>query len=271
MDEYLKRIEVRKIEENSETLSYRINHIDPSVLNALRRTIISDTQTVAIHWVYIRENETVMADEILAHRIGLIPVIAHPSIISPIEKNNIFNPDTDLTDENSIFMELAVENKTDKILSVYSDDIKIGSSKNIQLKSKVFITRLAPHKRIECRLYAILGTGRDHSKWMPTSVCYYRCIKQIELKDPSRAQEIKKYFRDGFSVDENGPQVDEDKLLVNMDVLKKHPDIVNIQTKEDSFLFEIETISESPKEIVKRGFAALRENLKELETAANRE
>lgn len=269
MDAYLDRVEMRMVEENAETLSYRINHIDPSVLNAVRRTIISDIPTVAINWVFIRENETVMADEVLSHRLGLVPIICDPSEIEPVKRESNFNPATDLTEENSIAMSLVVANTSKKILPVYSNDIRIESDAKVQVKKNVLITRLAPNKRIECKLFAILGTGRDHSKWMPTAVCYYRYIRKLTLKDPTKAEEIKKYFREGFTVTDKGAQIDEDKLLVNMDVLKTHSDSVSIHTETDSFLFEIETISEPPKSILKRGLHALHSKLEEIEAAAN--
>ncbi|KAH9385212.1 uncharacterized protein NEMAJ01_0108 [Nematocida major] len=268
MEAYLSDIEVRKVEDTPEMLSYRINNIDPSVLNAIRRTIISDTPTVAIHWVCIKENETVMADEILAHRIGLIPVTASPHILKPVEKKEDFSPISDLTTEDSICMDLVVSNTTNKILPVYSDSIKVQGAANVSVKKRVLITRLAPNKKIECKLFAILGTGREHSKWMPTSACYYRCIKKIHVKDASKAHEMKKYFRDGFLLGEDGPKIDEDRVLVNTDVQKKYPDAISISTQENSFLFEIETITESPVDIIARGLGVLQSKLKALQAAA---
>lgn len=270
MDKYLNRVEIHKVEESPEILSYRINHIDPSILNAVRRTIISDVPTVAIHWVFIRENETVMADEILAHRLGLVPVICNPSVIAPVEKSESFDPTVDLTEKNSVFMDLVITNTSNEILPVYSDSITLHTKLDVQVKKNVLITRLAPKKRIECKMFAILGTGRDHSKWMPTSACYYRCIRKLTLKDPARAEELKKYFREGFTLTKDGPKIDEDRLLVNMDILKAHPDAVDIHTENDSFFFEIETISEAPRNILKRGFAVLYSKLEEIEAAANR-
>ncbi|KAI5168083.1 DNA-directed RNA polymerases I and III subunit RPAC1 [Nematocida sp. AWRm79] len=269
MEAYLSRIEARKVEEQSEILSYRINHIDPSVLNAIRRTIISDVPTVAIHWVYIRENETVMADEILSHRLGLIPIIADAEDFERVVKTPELDPFTELTDKNSIQMKLVITNNTDKILTVRSNDIKILSKTNAAIKQNVIITRLVPGKKIECRLFAIIGTGREHSKWMPTSVCYYRTIKKLEMKDPSKAAEIQKYFRDGFSVRNGQAIVDEDKLLVNMDIEKKYPNEIKIHTENDSFLFEIEGITASPKTILKKGIRIIKDKLKELKMATD--
>ncbi len=50
--------------------------VDASVANALRRIMIGEVPTMAVENVYIYNNTSVMHDEILAHRLGLIPILA---------------------------------------------------------------------------------------------------------------------------------------------------------------------------------------------------
>ena len=53
---------------------------DPSIANALRRILLSEIPTVAIEKVFIENNTSVMQDEVLAHRLGLIPIKVNPKL-----------------------------------------------------------------------------------------------------------------------------------------------------------------------------------------------
>ncbi|CAM9322530.1 unnamed protein product [Ectocarpus sp. 12 AP-2014] len=52
--------------------------VDASIANALRRILLAEVATVAIEHVYMFMNSSIIHDEILAHRLGLIPIMANP-------------------------------------------------------------------------------------------------------------------------------------------------------------------------------------------------
>jgi len=50
--------------------------VEPPVVNAIRRILLSEIPTMAIETVNILQNTSIIPDEVLAHRLGLIPIIA---------------------------------------------------------------------------------------------------------------------------------------------------------------------------------------------------
>jgi DNA-directed RNA polymerase II subunit RPB3 len=68
-------ITVDEVREDS--ISFVLKDTDDSVSNALRRVILAEVPTIAIDFVEIEANTSVLNDEFLAHRLGLIPLISH--------------------------------------------------------------------------------------------------------------------------------------------------------------------------------------------------
>ena len=53
--------------------------VDAAIANAFRRILLAEVPTMAIEDVYIWNNTSVIQDEVLAHRLGLIPIKADPA------------------------------------------------------------------------------------------------------------------------------------------------------------------------------------------------
>lgn len=82
-----------------------IQGLDAPVANAIRRILISEIPIMAIDRAIIYQNTSIMHDEILAHRLGLLPILADPDQFIMKEASDEYD------EKNSIKMTLKVECK----------------------------------------------------------------------------------------------------------------------------------------------------------------
>lgn len=66
------QVSVRELEENQ--MQFEVRDTDCSTANSLRRVMIGEVVTMAIDLVTFEENTSVINDEIIAHRLGLVPI-----------------------------------------------------------------------------------------------------------------------------------------------------------------------------------------------------
>uniref|UniRef100_A0A4X2KC14 DNA-directed RNA polymerases I and III subunit RPAC1 n=1 Tax=Vombatus ursinus TaxID=29139 RepID=A0A4X2KC14_VOMUR len=72
------RVDVVHMDENS--LEFDMVGIDAAIANAFRRILLAEVPTMAVEKVFVYNNTSIVQDEILAHRLGLIPIRADPRL-----------------------------------------------------------------------------------------------------------------------------------------------------------------------------------------------
>jgi DNA-directed RNA polymerase I and III subunit RPAC1 len=72
------KIEIQSLDE--EEMVFDMIGIDPAIANAFRRILLSEVPTMAIEKVFILNNTSMIQDEMLSHRLGLIPIKADPRL-----------------------------------------------------------------------------------------------------------------------------------------------------------------------------------------------
>lgn len=97
-------------------------YINLFLANALRRIMIAEIPTIAIEKVNLYQNTSLLADEVLCHRLGLIPLKIDPSLIE--EKL----PDEEYNDKNHIkfFLHKKCVKQGDRLLNetIYAEDLE---------------------------------------------------------------------------------------------------------------------------------------------------
>ena len=141
--------------------------IDRVYANALRRFAISEVPCMAIDEIVIHDNSSVLYDEILAHRLGLIP------LTTDLE-GYILSQDCDCktslgcTKCRVLLVLDAVA--TDEVKTIYSGDLVSEDTRVKPYVDNIPIIKLAPSQKIKLEAYAKLGKGRHHAKWQPVTI-----------------------------------------------------------------------------------------------------
>lgn len=89
-------MDIKIISLDDEEAIFDVIGIDPPLANALRRILISEIPTIAIDVVNLYQNTSVIPDEVLCHRLGLIPILANANDFEYKKENEEFNENNSL-------------------------------------------------------------------------------------------------------------------------------------------------------------------------------
>jgi DNA-directed RNA polymerase I and III subunit RPAC1 len=86
--------------------------IDASIANAFRRILLSEIPTLAIETVYITNNTSIVQDEVLASRLGLVPLKGGKEgikLMTKVKKTGEDGVESVLSDYNTVVLQLDIE------------------------------------------------------------------------------------------------------------------------------------------------------------------
>jgi len=139
--------------------------------------MVAEVPVMAIDDVIIIENNSVLYDEVIAHRLGLIPLKTDlDAFVLPEECD--CKSELGCSKCRASFT-LEVES-VDEPVMVYSSDLK-GDSTVVPVSGVIPIVKLGPGQRLKLELYAKLGRGLEHAKWQPVSACAYKYLPSVTL------------------------------------------------------------------------------------------
>jgi DNA-directed RNA polymerase subunit D len=187
---------VEVVEKSDNKIVAKFNNIPRQYVNALRRLAISEVPTLAIDDVVILENSSVMHDEAVAHRLGLIPLRTDPGrFVMPHECDC---GSTLGCAKCRVLLVLDAE-ATDKTKVVTSGEMVSEDEMVKPVSRDIPIVVLAPSQKLKFEAYARLGIGKQHAKWQPTSAAVVKDGKDeseivlvIETNGALTAEEILK-------------------------------------------------------------------------------
>lgn len=180
------------LEHRDDFLKVLLEETEPSFANALRRVLLSDVPKMAIEDVEFhlgpiraedgKEYESVapLFDEIISHRLGLIPIPTDLSLYTPREKCPACHGEG--CPNCTIIYSL---NKRGPGLVTSGDLEPIGDPKLRPKDAAIPIVKLGEGQAMLVYATAVLGTGRDHAKWQATHGVGYRYYPTLRVGSKS--------------------------------------------------------------------------------------
>ena len=242
---------------DSDTLKFVVSGCNSSFVNAIRRTILSEVETVSFNIddyensdLKVIKNTSSLHNEFLLHRLGQIPV--------NILDVDGFNPD------NYKFI-LKKQNTTNKLINVTTADFKVMNLEtgkeedtlkffppNEGTGDNILIITLKNNptgdgEEINVEGKCSKGVGKENSRFSPVS-----CVVFTNKKDPVKAQEA---FEQMIKSLEEAPSADDLKVLARRFDIEESERFFVVDENGDpnTFDFMIETIGIIPPgEIFKR-------------------
>jgi DNA-directed RNA polymerase I and III subunit RPAC1 len=94
LDELMSKLKIQVTNLTEEVIEFDLVGVDAAIANALRRILLAEVPTVAIEHVWIAINSSIIQDEVLAHRVGLIPIKVDPSKLDYVVNEEETDRDT---------------------------------------------------------------------------------------------------------------------------------------------------------------------------------
>lgn len=158
-----------KLVENQEKknrLIFSLKGVDTAYANTLRRIMGFEVPVMAIEDVEFRKNTSILYDEMIAHRLGLIP------LSTDLKSYNMMS-ECKCKGAGCASCTVKLILKVQGPCTVYASDIKSKDPEIKPIYGKMPIVKLLEGQELEFEATAVLGQGKEHSKWA-TGLVYYK-------------------------------------------------------------------------------------------------
>jgi len=256
-------MEIRVLENNKDQgkLSFILKDSNPVFANTLRRLMIDEVPTMAIDEIKFSKNNSILYDEMIAHRLGLVP------LKTDLKSYNI--PDECKCEGKGCNRcQLKMVLKTaNKVGVVYASEVKSKDPAVKPFHADMPIVKLLKGQALELEATAVLGKGKNHVKWSPCHVYYkYRPIIEItgDVKNPEAVIEID--HNNIFEIKDRKLVINKDRAL-ECDLSLDYSEIdknVKVSASDTDFIFYVESFMQlSCKDIVNKAIDIFNEQLDE--------
>lgn len=222
---------------------------------------------MAIDDVIIIENSSHMHDEILAHRLGLIPLKTDLDTYVLPEKCTCKSELGCIKCRVTLTLDAEA---VDAPRIVFSGELVSDNPDVVPLNSEIPIVTLTSGQKVRLEAYARLGRGMEHAKWQPVTACSYKYMPQVIVGgECNGCGECVNICPKRVLMVEGGKLIVTDNLKCTLcreceKVCPQKPPAVNVNWDKDSFIFYVESSGALPPErIVEEAAKILKEKAEE--------
>lgn len=242
------------IEDKETVFRFLLKGTNHAYANALRRTMLAEVPAMAIEDVIMIENTSVLYDETIAHRLGLIPLKTDLDAY-------VLPEDCDCKSELGCSkcrasFTLEVE-ASEEPMMIYSSHLK-SESDVTPVSGNIPIVKLGAKQKLRLEAYARLGRGIEHAKWQPASACAYKYLPSVTLNPDNLAnpeEVIQVCPTDVYALDAEKKIIVRDEMACTLcmdcvqkavpaDLKKSFP--IKIEGDETSYVFYVESTGAIP-------------------------
>ena len=187
-------MDIEIIEMAERKAKFILRNSSPAMANALRRTLLSDIPKMAIDKVEFHlgpimyddkeyESVTPLFDEIIAHRLGMVPV---PTDL------NLFCPQSECVCGGEGCPNCTIMYSLNKIgpCTVLSGDLEPLGNPDLRVKDEFIpIVELTDGQAVLIYATAVMGTAKKHVKWQVANGVGYKYLPQIAIEEGMESDE----------------------------------------------------------------------------------
>lgn len=167
------------INKDNQKISVKLKGVSLQYANALRRVCLNGVPVFAIDTVDIIENSSVLPDEGLAHRLGLIPI---KTDLTRFNEPSKCDCQSESGCSNCRVMLVLDSGDSDVTRTILSNELSSEDDSIKPTSDKISIVQLTQGQRIKVECYARLGRGTEHAKWNSANIS---TLTDTDKKDES--------------------------------------------------------------------------------------
>ena len=239
---------VEFIERGDDEARFLVRNLEPAFANGIRRAMVADVPTLSIDEVRVVENSSVMFDEQIAHRLGMVPLTTPPG---------------EFDEDDVVTLAIDVEGPD----TAYSGDLVSSDGLVEPATDGIPIIELKEDQRLEVEADAVLDTGKSHAKHQGGVAVGYRHLQRVEVVgDRGEFEDEEPQVVRGV-IEEDGELIPAEAF--DNDLTNRYDgEEIEVHDVPNAFVFEVETDgSMSVDDLVTEAVGTLRARADELESA----